>query len=89
MIHEVDISKPDVDLALHISRIVHNQCRDVPHDIGLTIESEIRRKYKIRQAQRLSKSSTNLAILAAKLETQKPKRISINLKKEIDKLRNE
>ena len=27
----------DVNLALEISRLVHNECKDVPHDIGLRI----------------------------------------------------
>ena len=27
----------DVDLALKINRLVHNECKDVPHDIGMRI----------------------------------------------------
>ena len=27
----------DVELALEINRMVHNKCKDVPHDIGLRI----------------------------------------------------
>ncbi len=27
----------DVELALKINRLVHNECKDVPHDIGLRI----------------------------------------------------
>ena len=32
----------DVELALKINRMVHNECKDVPHDIGLRIEELVR-----------------------------------------------
>lgn len=32
----------DVELALKINRLVHNECKDVPHDIGLRIEELVR-----------------------------------------------
>jgi hypothetical protein len=32
----------DVELALKINRLVHNECKDVPHDIGLKIEELVR-----------------------------------------------
>jgi predicted Zn-ribbon and HTH transcriptional regulator len=32
----------DVGLALKINRLVHNECKDVPHDIGLRIEELVR-----------------------------------------------
>ena len=31
----------NVERALEISRLVHDLCKDVPHDIGLTIEKII------------------------------------------------
>jgi hypothetical protein len=32
----------DVELALKINRLVHNECKDVPHDIGIRIEKLVR-----------------------------------------------
>ena len=32
----------DVKLALKINRLVHNECKDVPHDIGIKIEELVR-----------------------------------------------
>lgn len=32
----------DVELALKINRLVHNECKDVPHDIGIRIEELVR-----------------------------------------------
>ncbi len=32
----------DVELALKINKLVHNECKDVPHDIGLRIEELVR-----------------------------------------------
>lgn len=32
----------DVDLALEMSKLVHNQCKDVPHNIGLQLVKLIR-----------------------------------------------
>ena len=32
----------DVELALKINRLVHNEYKDVPHDIGLRIEELVR-----------------------------------------------
>ena len=33
----------NVERALKISKIVHDLCKDVPHDIGITIENEIQK----------------------------------------------
>uniref|UniRef100_A0A6H2A6I7 Uncharacterized protein n=1 Tax=viral metagenome TaxID=1070528 RepID=A0A6H2A6I7_9ZZZZ len=32
----------DVELALKINKLVHNECKEVPHDIGLRIEELVR-----------------------------------------------
>ena len=34
----------NVELALKINKIIHDECKDVPHDIGLRI-SELLEKY--------------------------------------------
>ena len=42
---ENQIPKPlkmDIELALKINKLVHNECKDVPHDIGLRIEELVR-----------------------------------------------
>jgi hypothetical protein len=41
--------KPDIDLALKISRMIHNECKAVPHDIGLRIEELIRIHKKMKK----------------------------------------
>jgi len=37
-----NLPKRDVKLALKIDRLVRNQCKDVPNDIGITIEQLVR-----------------------------------------------
>lgn len=36
----------DSELALKISRYIHDKCKDVPHDIGLCIADIIEQHYK-------------------------------------------
>ena len=45
----------DVELALKINKIIHDECKDVPHDIGLRI-SELVEKH---QAEQLILSDVN------------------------------
>jgi hypothetical protein len=47
----------DVELALKINRLVHNECKDVQHDIGLRIE-ELVRLHQGEEKERLIKFFT-------------------------------
>jgi hypothetical protein len=38
----------DVELALKINKIIHDECKDVPHDIGLRI-TELMEKHRAEQ----------------------------------------
>ena len=33
------------ELAVRLSKIAHNLCKDVPHDIGITLTKEVTRFY--------------------------------------------
>lgn len=37
-----ELQSMDVKLALKINKLVHNECKDVPHDIGIRIEELVR-----------------------------------------------
>lgn len=39
-------SEFDVELAIKLSKIVHDKCKGVPHDIGITLADEVKRHFK-------------------------------------------
>jgi len=67
--------KPDIDLALKINRVVHNECKDVPHDIGLRIEELIRVYRNNNYRSKAQKRENKIKKARKKFEKRKhPKR---------------
>jgi hypothetical protein len=51
----------DVELALKINKIIHDECKDVPHDIGLRI-SELVERHQAEQSLGDHKSGIPLGL---------------------------
>jgi hypothetical protein len=43
----VTANNSDVDLALKLNKLVHDECKDVPHDIGLSLMEIVKEKFGI------------------------------------------
>ena len=38
----------DVDLALKLAKLIHDECKDVPHDIGIKAEMIVRKHQEVK-----------------------------------------